>query len=141
MSEKLKPCPFCGSDQIGGVHDTVYCGPCGASVKDERPLSNAIAKWNRRAALSEQAPVFWLYDGELYEVQQHSIATDEPLPDQTPLYAAPVAPAVPSADRELREAVWNLMQQKGRHNTEIAYQRLEQAYLKAVKSAAPKEPT
>lgn len=39
------------------------------------------------------------------------------------------------AQRELRDAVWNLMQMKGRHNTEIAYQRLEAIYLKAVKES------
>lgn len=41
-----------------------------------------------------------------------------------------------ASQRELRDAVWNLMQMKGRHNTEIAYHRLEAAYLKAVKDAA-----
>lgn len=39
------------------------------------------------------------------------------------------------AQRELRDAVWNLMQMKGRHNTEISYRRLEAIYLKAVKES------
>ncbi|MFC3107440.1 hypothetical protein ACFQAT_07895 [Undibacterium arcticum] len=38
-------------------------------------------------------------------------------------------------DRRLRDAVWNLMQVKGRHHSEIAYKHLEDAYMKAVKNA------
>src|ERR1700693_4986598 len=38
-------------------------------------------------------------------------------------------------DRQLRDAVWNLMQIKGHPHSEIAYGRLEEAYLNAVKHA------
>lgn len=48
MTTELKPCPCCGSDQVGGVHDQVYCDACGLMIKADRPLANAIAAWNRR---------------------------------------------------------------------------------------------
>ena len=39
------------------------------------------------------------------------------------------------ANRLLREVIFNLMTVKGRHNTEIAFSRLEKAYFEAVKSS------
>jgi len=64
MSEKLKPCPFCGSSAgISPIYDengnykncyTIFCG-CGASVDSDVYLdrdeakAEAKKKWNRRA--------------------------------------------------------------------------------------------
>lgn len=58
MTEKLKPCPFCGGlalmthDEEDPKFDTeIYCINCGASIREigEGNKKKAIAKWNRRA--------------------------------------------------------------------------------------------
>lgn len=60
MSEKLKPCPFCGGDNARYVPDEatagvdVSCPDCGAIVSQ-----NNIGDWNRRAA---PAVAEWLPD-------------------------------------------------------------------------------
>lgn len=51
---------------------------------------------NLQAAKPEQAqtavgvpePTWWRLYGNVYEVQQHNITTDEPIPDQEPLFIA-----------------------------------------------------
>lgn len=65
MADKLKPCPFCGSDRITvqGIRDgqQPICKDCGARSGPEfhgkdGPTSawqRACAKWNSRAALSK----------------------------------------------------------------------------------------
>jgi hypothetical protein len=54
MSEKLLPCPFCGSDNVvrGGDDKmvAVFCGTCGACGPDEYGSSN---EWNRRTPAPE----------------------------------------------------------------------------------------
>ena len=61
MSEKLKPCPFCGGEACwswyGGGRDRgcIKCNGCWAKsvlVEPERK-SEAIAAWNRRAEVSD----------------------------------------------------------------------------------------
>jgi Lar family restriction alleviation protein len=58
MSE-LKPCPFCGSKEVGVV-ETAYgnyanifyfahCSDCGARTKSFRDGDDAEEAWNRRA--------------------------------------------------------------------------------------------
>ena len=69
MTDKLKPCPFCGSTRVGAVschpmmhrgngifeedinviNWNVICGNCGASTDVESSKPNAKRKWNRRA--------------------------------------------------------------------------------------------
>lgn len=54
MNDELKPCPFCGSNNIGHEHITTYstdssydvfgCNDCGARFEDGTP-----EEWNRRA--------------------------------------------------------------------------------------------
>ena len=67
MSKELKPCPFCGYEDIGvygehyfvgsvkvGFLNTVMCQNCRAAVIDNDPahcLNDAIDKWNRRTLL------------------------------------------------------------------------------------------
>jgi hypothetical protein len=52
MSDKLKPCPFCGSSDLAvllgtaTLHDAIKCRPCNLFL----PLS--VAEWNRRALLA-----------------------------------------------------------------------------------------
>lgn len=70
MTDKLKPCPFCGSDYVAmskGAHwvapkyfgriRVVGCGSCGVfgsvfntlAMSEERAEQMAIESWNRRA--------------------------------------------------------------------------------------------
>lgn len=56
MSE-LKPCPFCGEEEIerdtemcyGGMHYGVFCSNCGASTDLYTSVERAEEAWNRRA--------------------------------------------------------------------------------------------
>jgi Lar family restriction alleviation protein len=59
---KLLPCPFCGGESYvntwwpgsGGVREwsAVRCTKCGASAREWRTKSKAIAAWNLRPAPS-----------------------------------------------------------------------------------------
>lgn len=56
---ELKPCPFCGDDEIEivskydeklrNVYHRVYCYGCGASIPGHLHVQIAISRWNRRA--------------------------------------------------------------------------------------------
>jgi len=55
MSEKLKPCPFCGEkdeirhgDRRGTRWAMMYCDECGATGPDAETDADAITAWNRR---------------------------------------------------------------------------------------------
>jgi Lar family restriction alleviation protein len=57
MSEKLKPCPFCGSSHVlaedfeefdMGMY-WIRCGDCGAGCSTKDTTEEAIKAWNRRA--------------------------------------------------------------------------------------------
>lgn len=62
MSEKLKPCPFCGScDDLQFLDDNDYetvqvncleCGTCGPEADTRR---EALDLWNRRAEVKDDA--------------------------------------------------------------------------------------
>jgi len=50
---KLKPCPFCGSEELEMQLDiidkyAVVCLGCGACGRDEATKEKAAASWNRR---------------------------------------------------------------------------------------------
>ena len=51
--EKLKPCPFCGSDDIelstGLAEYWAFCHDCTATTSMERTQEEAIQVWNTRA--------------------------------------------------------------------------------------------
>lgn len=54
MSEELKCCPFCGSDEVDVVrthHDACWieCAECGAEAESDPTREVAFANWNRRA--------------------------------------------------------------------------------------------
>ena len=54
MSEiELKPCPFCGSDDVtcNRFEDVYYveCFSCSAKVESYNVLEDAVARWNARA--------------------------------------------------------------------------------------------
>ena len=60
MSEKLKPCPFCGSDDLemeGSIMSSYYvrCRKCGAGggVMFPDNEENAVKMWNARAYENE----------------------------------------------------------------------------------------
>ena len=56
--EDVKPCPFCGSNQIGGrsvyshAHGltffVMFCQSCRAQTGMAKEISNAMEKWNAR---------------------------------------------------------------------------------------------
>jgi hypothetical protein len=48
---ELKPCPFCGSEELNTWIDCVYCTECGAQGPDadDKDLDLARAAWNGRA--------------------------------------------------------------------------------------------
>ena len=57
MSEKLKPCPFCGSSEMTVYNPStsfglfqIICSGCGAMVsfKERRRIKTAAEAWNRR---------------------------------------------------------------------------------------------
>jgi hypothetical protein len=75
-SAELLPCPMCGSDQIGGVHDHVYCDACGLTITKPRPLENAIAAWNRRAAMQTAEPVAFAVTAQRGGIHKLSITRD-----------------------------------------------------------------
>lgn len=54
MSEKLKPCPFCGSGGAYVCSDDeglfyIWCAPCGARTVKKDAEDEAREAWNRRA--------------------------------------------------------------------------------------------
>lgn len=52
MSDKLKPCPFCGGEAIvDGCDDTLWiviCKDCNASINYNETKQDAIIAWNSR---------------------------------------------------------------------------------------------
>jgi Lar family restriction alleviation protein len=55
--EKLKPCPFCGSEDVSlsvgknGIGESlryVECVGCGAMADMKRTIEEAIGAWNKR---------------------------------------------------------------------------------------------
>lgn len=46
--EKIKPCPFCGSENlsVGGFENYIKCKNCGAAGPDGSTLNEAFDKWN-----------------------------------------------------------------------------------------------
>ncbi|MDE9480009.1 Lar family restriction alleviation protein [Xenorhabdus bovienii] len=53
---KLKPCPFCGSKNIGshwytedGKRWFIYCNDCPAAILDQENKQKAMSAWNQRA--------------------------------------------------------------------------------------------
>lgn len=54
MTEKLKPCPFCGSDEpyktrLDDFTYVIQCLACGATGPYELNTDEAVEAWNRRA--------------------------------------------------------------------------------------------
>lgn len=48
MKNKLKPCPFCRSTNLGYMKGLVQCLNCNASGPDSYDNMKAIEAWNRR---------------------------------------------------------------------------------------------
>lgn len=114
MSDELKPCPFCGSSNIGTHHSGPpedrfsyrQCKDCTAMGPDDCEGLN----WNTRAAPAapQAEPVAWLSsDGvvavtNVYAVAMRANGRANWLAGYVPLYAAPPQAAEPS--EALREA-------------------------------------
>ena len=73
MSEKLKPCPFCGGGDINAYKpatsfgfSTMICTGCGAMVsfKGKRQLKDAAGVWNRRGS-----ETYWQVRAEIFEAE------------------------------------------------------------------------
>jgi Lar family restriction alleviation protein len=48
--DELKPCPFCGSDNVFySVHETVMCHDCECHTGEWPTKQEAIDAWNKRA--------------------------------------------------------------------------------------------
>lgn len=51
MSDKLKPCPFCGNNDISTACDNcIECSDCGANIvfEEEESFTEMVKAWNRR---------------------------------------------------------------------------------------------
>lgn len=91
MSDELKPCPFCGSDNAPHVTDcieTMVChniaecedetlfwvtcsvlrGGCGAEAGYVRDKDDAISAWNARAAVTDEQFARAVHDGRVWQV-------------------------------------------------------------------------
>lgn len=62
MMEELKPCPFCGGENVAiSPYDgakAIICMDClcqSASYREDNALENAVSAWNRRAAPENKA--------------------------------------------------------------------------------------
>ncbi|MDF1599670.1 hypothetical protein PZ895_07760 [Mesorhizobium sp. YIM 152430] len=105
--EALKPCPFCGSDNVSLSAFDAACLSCGAA----HPHGGEA--WNRRASPSLPVdgvgaePVVWRYKDEGSGIW-HYVEGFEPVrrEHRQPLYAAPLAS--PEAEARLRERVAEL---------------------------------
>lgn len=49
MKNKLRPCPFCGSTNVGDMKGWVQCFNCNASGPDSYDKKKAAEAWNHRA--------------------------------------------------------------------------------------------
>lgn len=49
MSNKLKPCPFCGYDGVDIWNESVYCKKCGCHTAEHATEGRAVEVWNTRA--------------------------------------------------------------------------------------------
>lgn len=57
MSEELKPCPFCGGNNLSVEGITFYwveCIDCNASISGHETEEQAIEAWNRRASAEQK---------------------------------------------------------------------------------------
>ena len=52
MSNELKPCPFCGSSDVGGSGGVVSCYGCNVTTEPDITTKAACDTWNRRADFS-----------------------------------------------------------------------------------------
>lgn len=70
MSDELKPCPFCGGENVTNEFDdpfySVICGICGASsaFSDEE---GAVRLWNARAAVADEQFSLAIHDGRAWQ--------------------------------------------------------------------------
>ena len=58
MSEKLKPCPFCGSTDVhlrGRIAFCITCDNCGGKGGGYPTIAGALKYWNRRAEVKGDA--------------------------------------------------------------------------------------
>ena len=60
MTDELKPCPFCGGDDLevtdmDGDH-YVLCHGCALEAPFHDSRAEAVAAWNRRAAIAAPQP-------------------------------------------------------------------------------------
>lgn len=80
---ELLPCPFCGGAgaiESNGIGDFfVSCGFCFARTDQARceELEHAAKRWNRRAALQQQAHGVVIDEGELWSFLRHVLSQGE----------------------------------------------------------------
>jgi len=89
MSEELKPCPFCGSRDVGGVggkasdrhqaYSYINCYGCKTDIKYKGGIDNAIKAWNTRNhdKLIEQIEGMKVYKDHMIICREHDSALDD----------------------------------------------------------------
>ena len=85
--QELRPCPFCGSTDVGGAAGIITCYGCKAESGHYFTTDDAAVAWNRRAATVEQAT----RAGGPDEDGQCYFGTN----DQCPQLEPPASPAEP----------------------------------------------
>lgn len=82
MSDELKPCPFCGGEATFAAHATaeemdygiicrtmavIGCDACEFCMSGETD-EETVAKWNARAAVTDEQFAMAVHDGEAWQV-------------------------------------------------------------------------
>ena len=75
---ELKPCPFCGSKNIGDTglwRHVISCHHCGARSAPFSSWDNAVNAWNNRHLSPKQKHSDELFDGLCHVLHQLQLAT------------------------------------------------------------------
>lgn len=84
-SEELKPCPCCGSTHLettANVNESNNLGRCGAVWCEcglhmsARSLEEAMARWNARAAVTDEQFAMDVHDGRAWQAVRECRITD-----------------------------------------------------------------
>lgn len=76
MSEKLKPCPFCGgkAEDGGFWWHVIKCGNCGVKTGSYASWKEAVKAWNKRSLSANQHHADELFEAVGYVLLQLRLA-------------------------------------------------------------------